>query len=269
MASAGTISNSVGYFSIYFIAGVLPCFLWLLFYLKRDRHPEPKKEILAVFTIGALMTAPAVAMEVFLINVIDSFTLGTIATVIISNIIAVAFIEEFAKYSAVWLKEQAVNQNHYLDEPVDFVIYMIVSALGFAAVENLLFLLPVVQEQMAGNAMPLQVDGAFYLISLSLFRSLSAILLHTLCSGVIGYYMAMTFCHREKKMLLLATGFLTVSCLHGLYNFSIMKSGSDAAYLFIPLAIITMLAFTLYLQFQKLLKMKSVCDMSNKMSKLK
>lgn len=261
LSAASYLSGVIGSFSVYFIAGVLPCFLWLIFYLKRDRHPEPKKEILTVFIIGALMTAPAVAMEIFLINTIDSFNLPAAAAVIISNIVAVAFIEEFAKYAAVWLKEQAINQNHYLDEPVDFVIYMVVSALGFAAVENLLFLLPVVQEELAGSAMLLRADGAAYLVSLSLFRSLSAILLHTLCSGIVGYYMAMTFCHRGKKFGLLATGLLTVSCLHGLYNFSIMKSESDVSYLFIPLAIIMILAFTLFIQFQKLLNTKSVCNM--------
>ena len=255
-----SFSGIAGSFSLYFVAGILPCLLWLLFYLRRDRHPEPKKEILMVFIIGALMTAPAVAIEVFLINTIDGFNLGATATAIISNIVAIAFIEEFAKYAAVWLKEQAVNQNRYLDEPVDFVIYMVVSALGFAAIENLLFLLPVVQEELAGGASFLQANSALYLMSLSLFRSISAILLHTLCSGIIGYYMAMTFCNREKKLNLLLTGFLTVSCLHGLYNFSIMKSESNLGFLLIPLAIILALAITLFVQFQKLLKLKSVCS---------
>lgn len=254
-------SNAIGSFSIYFFAGVLPCFLWLLFYLKRDRYPEPKKEIFAVFILGALMTIPALAIEVFLLNFIDIFNLPSVANAIISNIVAIAFIEEFAKYAAVWLKEQAINQNYHLDEPIDFVIYMVIAALGFAAVENLLFLLDPIQGELFNNTAPLQLNGAFHLISLSLFRSLSAILLHTLCSGVMGYYMAMTFCHREKKVSLLLTGFVTVSCLHGLYNFSIMKSEDEISYLFIPLAIILMLAFTLYIHFQQLLRTKSVCDM--------
>lgn len=253
------VSQSAGSLAIYLAAGVLPCFLWLFFYLSKDRHPEPKKQIVWVFLLGALMTAPAVAMEIFLINFIDSWGLPEIATLIASNIIAVAFIEEFAKYLSVWLKEQTTEKNRYLDEPVDFIIYMVVSALGFAAVENLLFLLPSVREHLVGSAALLAPNGAASLVLLSLFRSISAILLHTLCSGVLGYYMAQTFCDPRRKSGLLVFGFLTVSCLHGLYNFSIMESENNLSFLFIPLAIISMLAITLYLAFKKLLKTKSVC----------
>ena len=263
MLALADVSRAAGSLAVYFVAGVLPCFLWLFFYLKRDRHPEPKKEIIWVFALGALMTAPAVAMEIFLINLVESLGLPEIASILVSNIVAVAFIEEFAKYFAVWVKEQAAEQNRNLDEPVDFVIYMVVAALGFAAVENLLFLLPTVQDQLAGGNALLRIDGAAYLLSLSLFRSVSAILLHTLCSGILGYHMAAAFCRREKKLGIIAAGFIIVSCLHGLYNFSIMESESNLSFLFIPLAIILLLAVTLFIQFQWLLRAKSVCNIKN------
>jgi len=261
MPMLACLPNAVGSFSVYFLAGIAPCLLWLVFYLRRDRHPEPKKEIVAVFALGAFMITPAVGIEILLINAISALGLPLLVSVILSNVVAIAFVEEFAKYAAVWLKEQAINQNHYLDEPVDFVIYMVVSALGFAAVENLLFLLPEVGKQLAGSATLLQVDGAAYLVLLSLSRSMSVILLHTLCSGIVGYYMALAFCHRERKTGLLAAAFFTVSCLHGLYNFSIMESANDLRFLAIPLLILAALAFTLYVQFHQLLKMKSVCSM--------
>jgi len=257
------ISNAAGSFLIYLAAGVLPCFLWLLFYLRRDRHPEPKREIIWVFGLGALATLPAVLIEIFLINVFGFFGLPGYISLIATNIVAVASIEEFAKYAAVWIREEAANQNRHLDEPADFVIYMTVAALGFAAVENLLFLLPTVREQLMGSATLLKNGGAAFLISLSLFRSISAILLHTLCSGVIGYHMAAAFCHRERKIGILAAGFFIVSCLHGLYNFSIMESENNILFLFVPLAIILSLSLTLYIQFQWLLRMKSVCNIKN------
>lgn len=255
------VSGAVGSTLIYLVAGIVPCFLWLLFYLRRDRHPEPKKEILAVFLLGAGMTLPAMALEIFLVNIFENLPWPAYFSLIVSNVIAIAFIEESAKYAAVWLKEQAVNQNYQLDEPVDFVIYMVVAALGFATVENLLFLLPTVQQQFLNGAVFPQADGMVFLISLSLFRALSAILLHTLSSGILGYYMAMTFCHRERKLSILAAGFIVVSCLHGLYNFSIMESGRNMAFLLVSLAIIMSMAFTLYLLFRRLLKMKSVCTL--------
>jgi len=170
-------------------------------------------------------------------------------TILAIDIFAVAFVEEFFKYAAVWFKEQAINHNYQLDEPADFVIYMVVSALGFAAVENLLFLL---------------MPDTSPLIARSLVRAGTAILLHTLTSGMLGYYMAMTFCHRERRTSILVSGFVIVSCLHGLYNFSIMKSETNLEFLLATLSILLFMACTLYIQFQHLLRMKSVCDMKSR-----
>ena len=229
----------------YLIFGVLPSIAWLIFYLRRDSHPEPKTEILWVFFLGALSTIPALFLEFSLVSVIKGLNLSPLLTIILVNVLGVAFIEEFVKYGAVWVKEQRINQNAQLDEPVDFVIYMIISALGFAAVENLLFLLPIIQLDVA--------------ITTSLFRALSAILLHTLCSGTIGYFLALSFCDQKNKRKLVAKGFVIASFLHGSYNLFIIKSGENAAFLLMPLLILAGLALFLYVSFKKLKKMESVC----------
>lgn len=229
----------------YLIFGVLPSIAWLIFYLRKDSHPEPKTEILWVFFLGAFSTIPALFLEFSLVNVIKALNLPPFFTIILVNVLGVAFIEEFVKYGAVWVKEQRINQNAQLDEPVDFVIYMIISALGFAAVENLLFLLPIIQLDVA--------------ITTSLFRALSAILLHTLCSGTIGYFLALSFCDRANRRKFIVGGFAIASFLHGLYNLFIIKSEENTAFLLIPLLILSGLAFFLYSRFKKLKKMNSVC----------
>ena len=240
-----SLSNTVGSVLFYFVIGVAPCLLWLFFYLLQDRHPEPKREILAVFALGAAMTIPATAMELFLKNIIGNFNLSDFATAIIFNVIGVALIEEFFKYEAFWRREQAIKQNRYLDEPPDFVIYMVASAMGFAAVENILYLL---------------MPSTDPLMMRLVFRAITAIFLHTLSSGILGYFIAIAFCRREKKAGLMITGFIIVSCLHGLYNFSIMESENNLSFLLIPLAILLSMAITLYIQFQQLLRMKSICN---------
>lgn len=230
---------------LYILFGFFPSIVWLLFYLKADTHPEPKKEILAVFLFGALATIPAIIIELALSYILNTFSWPEWIALLIGNVIGVALIEEMAKYGAVWIKEQEMNQNSELDEPVDLVIYMIAAALGFAAIENLLFLLPIVQMNLA--------------IITSLFRALSAILLHTLCSGTIGYYLALSFCDTKKKTFLFLKGLFIASFLHGSYNLFIIKSESNKAYLFVPLLILAGLAVFLYKDFKKLKKMGSVC----------
>jgi RsiW-degrading membrane proteinase PrsW (M82 family) len=230
---------------LYILFGFFPSIAWLLFYLKADVHPEPKKEILAIFFFGALATIPAIILEVILVDLFNNLQLSDIVRSLLVNVIGVALIEELVKYGAFWLKEQEINQNSQLDEPVDSVIYMIVAALGFAAIENLLFLLPIIQMNLA--------------IMTSLFRALSAILLHTLCSGTIGYYLALSFRNPKRKKRLIFKGILIASSLHGLYNLFIIKSEASVAYLYIPLLILTGLAISLYKHFKKIKKMGSVC----------
>jgi RsiW-degrading membrane proteinase PrsW (M82 family) len=242
-----SLSNTVGSVLFYLLIGVAPCLLWLFFYLLQDRHPEPKKEILAVFSLGAAMTIPATAMELFLKNIIGNFNLSDFATAIIFNVIGVALIEEFFKYEAFWRREQAIKQNRHLDEPPDFVIYMVASAMGFATIENILYLL---------------MPSTDPLMMRLVFRAITAIFLHTLSSGILGYFIAIAFCRQEKKVGLMIIGFIIVSCLHGLYNFSIMESENNLSFLLIPLAILLLMAITLYIQFQQLLRMKSVCTMT-------
>ncbi|MCX6758594.1 MAG: PrsW family glutamic-type intramembrane protease [Candidatus Nealsonbacteria bacterium] len=193
---------------LYILFGFFPSIAWLLFYLKADVHPEPKKEILAVFLFGALATIPAIILEVVLVDLFNKLPLSPLATAILVNVIGVALIEELA-------------------------------------IENLLFLLPIIQMNLA--------------IMTSLFRALSAILLHTLCSGTIGYYLALSFCDPKRKKRLILKGILIASSLHGLYNLFIIKSESNVAYLYIPLLILTGLAVFLYRDFKKLKKMGSVC----------
>ena len=41
----------------------LPAILWLVFFLKEDRHPEPKKLIFLVFCAGALASIPAIIFQ--------------------------------------------------------------------------------------------------------------------------------------------------------------------------------------------------------------
>lgn len=253
------LPRPLGFVIIYLIAGIMPSILWLWFYLRQDKHPEPKLEILSVFLMGAFITAPAMFAELFLTydcsgagagcspGLFYQLGLQPWMALVISNIIGIAFIEEIAKYAVVWLKEQAAGNNSQLDEPVDFVIYMVVAALGFAAAENLLFLLKYNDLQA--------VFGA------SLVRSITAILVHTLCSGILGYYMAMTFCHRDKKIRYLIGGIAMASLLHGLYDLSIIGSGDNLEFLLLVLGSIIAMGYLFCTKFQGLKKMKSVCAM--------
>ena len=110
---------------------ILPSLIWLFFYLKEDPHPEPRYWLFVVFAMGIALAPLVISLEAYLSRFFDFFINNW------NNVLLIVFIaplvEELAKYGVVHL---ALNKNRVLDEPVDGMIYVIVAALGFAAIEN-------------------------------------------------------------------------------------------------------------------------------------
>jgi hypothetical protein len=76
--------------------------------------------------------------------------------------------------------------------------------------------------------------------------------------------MAMTFCHRDKKIRYLVGGVALVSVLHGLYDLSIIGSGDNPEFLLLVLGSIVAMGYIFCIKLRDLKKMKSVCSMKLK-----
>jgi RsiW-degrading membrane proteinase PrsW (M82 family) len=129
---------------------------------------------------------------------------------IIKIFFVVAFVEEFLKFLVV---REVVFESKELDEPVDCIIYMIISGLGFAATENLLWLFPLKSEVLGK------------LIPVSFLRFVSATFLHALSSGTLGFFIGLSFFRKRERLKLISFGLLLATLLHGVYNFSIIEAG--------------------------------------------
>ncbi|MCX6759797.1 MAG: PrsW family glutamic-type intramembrane protease [Candidatus Nealsonbacteria bacterium] len=239
------------------IAGLAPSFIWLLFFLRKDSHPEPNKMILKIFGVGMIITVAAAFIEFYIEGITtigmefvkNSAFLSSIYPILfnfsfIFVILASAFIEEFAKYLVV---KEAVLNDPAFDEPVDAMLYMIITALGFAAVENMLILL---------SLRSFFNETTIYIIG---FRFLGATFLHALCSAAMGYFLALSLFEKKKRLILLLTGITIATLLHGAYNFSIMKAGDNTNYIFLTAGILIYLAFFVSLSFKKIKMKASTC----------
>ncbi|MDO8601327.1 MAG: PrsW family glutamic-type intramembrane protease, partial [bacterium] len=133
------------------------------------------------------------------------------------------------------------------DEPVDIMLYMIISALGFAALENLLILLPL--------AHPFQFMETFIV---SGFRFAGATFLHALTSGLLGYFLAISCFKPKNRAKLLTKGLLIATALHGLYNFSIIEIDNGFRFL-VPVIILMGLLIFVSLGFKRVKNLKSIC----------
>ena len=228
----------------YLIFALVPVFAWLFFYFKKDAHPEPKKMILKIFVLGMV---GACLVAVFEIAVLSFFSGTSLLFAIFESFLLISLIEESAKYAVVRI---FIYNSPVFDEPLDIMLYMVVSALGFAASENIILFFSEGQLYSVGAA-----------AMFSLLRFVGAVFLHTLASGTLGFFIALSFCSGKYKKAIFFSGFFIAVVLHGFYDVAIAQFTGFWEFA-IPIAIIVVSAiFTTY-GFVRLRKMKGVCKIS-------
>ena len=183
--------------------GLAPSLIWLSFYLKRDCHPEPKSLLAKAFLMGIIISPLAILLQLGfseLRNIVSFEFLrqGTPAFFLWSS-----FVEEFLKFLAVYL---VIVRSPEFDEPVDGIIYMISAALGFAAIENILVMF---------NLIP---DGTGTALNTLALRFVGATLLHALASGLMGYFLAMSWFFQDHKKKLIVIGLAIATIFHFTFN---------------------------------------------------
>lgn len=213
------------------ILGILPGFAWLFFYLQEDPHPEPKRLIALTFLMGAASAIVALGLEVATGGALRALGIG--GTTVIA-LLLFSFIEEGLKFGAAYF---SIHRQSAFDEPIDAVIYTVVAALGFATVENLGAI------HGTGSEIAL-IAAAFETAS---FRFVGATLLHTLTSGLIGYYWALSI-RNFGKTRLLAFGILLGTVLHAIFNYLILQYGI----FMYALIFVAILGFFAFHDFEKL-----------------
>jgi len=226
------------------LLGILPSTIWLLFFLRQDAHPESNRMIIKVFLLGAVAAFYAIVYELgsdAFLNIL--FTEKILF--LLKTFIGISLVEEFFKYLVV--KKIAITDSEF-DEPLDAMLYMVIVGLGFAAVENVIYLFP--------------IDTAFNIsetISLAVFRFLGATFLHALSSGIVGFFLALSIWRTRSRLKLITIGLILATLLHGFYNLSIIKIGeSSSARIYVVLLLLGAGIFIL-LAFRKLKKLSSIC----------
>lgn len=220
-------------FAIAFVFALIPALFWLWFWLREDnQHPEPLLLIAITFIAGMAVVPLALPLQKFAIDQYSGDAL----------IWAWVIIEEVLKYAVA---VAIILWNKAVDEPIDMIIYMITIALGFAALENTLFLINPIA---VGDFMNSAVTGAF--------RFVGATLLHVLASATVGVALAFAFYRGAIAQLVYGMGGLFLAILlHAFFNLTIMKASGEtilAVFLFVWIGIIM-----LFLVFEKIKRVES------------
>lgn len=216
------------HFVIAIVSGLIPALFWLWFWLREDKkHPEPYLLIAITFIAGMAVVPLALPLQRLAIDLYAGHNL----------IYVWVIIEEVLKYAVALA---IIFWNRAVDEPIDMVIYMVTIALGFAALENALFILNPIT---VGDYLNSTLTGSF--------RFLGATLLHVLASGTVGVFLAFAFYKTNgAKLLYGMMGLCLAIVLHALFNFFIMDASGETilgVFLFVWIGIII-----LFLVFEKI-----------------
>jgi RsiW-degrading membrane proteinase PrsW (M82 family) len=237
---------------IYAILAILPGLIWLLYFLRKDNLPEPKKQIIKVFIFGMIIAFPVALCELWLLADLEALNLPEKTFLVIKFIFIIGLIEEMFKYLAV---RYSIIKTSHIDEPIDIPVYMIIAALGFATAENILV--------FCTQTFLVVHDP----ILLSFSRFIGANLLHVVCSGIIGYFIALSFYHLKQRHFILLFGFIFSILIHAFFDFflesSIIKEMETETFspVIYSISILVFMFILLSFALRRIKKLKSVCKL--------
>lgn len=203
-----------------FALAALPPIVVIFIIYKLDKYEkEPIKQIVRVFLYGCLTVIPVIFIASirdplyengYLENLV-SLTGGGIMgiremSIFLYAVIGVALVEEYFKYLV--LTKYIYNKPDF-NEPMDGIVYGVTASMGFAFIENLIYVF-----------LYAEPDFAF---TTAIIRIFSAIPAHALMGVIMGYYVGKAKFSKYNEKRLLLKGLLGAIILHGLYDYFLMS----------------------------------------------
>ncbi len=183
------------------IAALLPVAVLLYYIYTKDKlSPEPIGQLVKgfIYGIGSIPLSFCLSIPFLYIGLYPSEAVSIIDSIKIS-FFGAAIPEESAKLFMLWL---LLRKNRYFDEKMDGIVYAVCVSLGFAALENVMYLFSNYEDYL----------------SVGISRALFAVPGH-FCFGVImGYYYSLYKFYpynpdRNKYLILVAP-----IIVHGIYD---------------------------------------------------
>lgn len=192
------------------LVSVIPAVIIAWYIRQQDRKKEPLGTLAVTFVLGGLLANFAAVFN-------EAARTFTGAVPVLGTFFLVYFVvgpgEELAKWAAARL--------HAYDRPefdviVDGAMYGAVAGLGFASIENVIYILdgslPAVQAGQTGGAL---LSAAALTTGARAFAGPG----HVIWSGIAGYYLGMAKFNPGSYGPLAVKGLLIAAVLHGTYDF--------------------------------------------------
>ncbi len=206
----------MGFIRIIFTA-IVPIIIIAVIIYKIDRYDkEPIKLLLKIMLFGAIAVIPVIFIE----RLLQAIPIGGIAGLAYKAFIVAGLTEEIFKRKVV---TKFAYKHPAFNERLDGIIYCVFAALGFAALENILYVFS--YQAVSPN--------------IALYRGLLSVPAHTFFAVSMGYYLSLTKFSIDSyhaKKYYRKSLFVPV-LLHGIYDFILFTATPFMLLIFVPFII--------------------------------
>ena len=181
---------------IVFFAAITPPLLLLWFFHSRDLNREPRAVVWRAFVFGMLAIVPDVLIALPLDKLLIVRLSEPFSKTLLKVLLTAAAPEELCKLFVIWFY---CARHREFDEPMDGIVYGAIVGLGFATLENVLYV------AQSG-------------IGIALLRAFTAVPGHAFMGAIMGYFVGQAKFRGSGKGALLAKAYLVPVALHTLVD---------------------------------------------------
>ena len=209
-----------------FALAIAPGIAIILYIYRKDSYDkEPKKYLFLSFALGMLSTLPAIILQLTAKLIFgEPGGTSTISFYAFYAFIIVACSEEGCKFAMVrWY----AYPKKVFNEPFDGIIYTVMVSMGFATVENVMYV----------------HDHGISTAILRMFLSVPA---HATFAIIMGYYTGLAKFNKEKSIFYFVKGFLLAAFFHGAFDFFLFLQDNNNVKAYLSQGMLFLGAITSY-----------------------
>jgi len=182
--------------SLLLLLAIVPGLFWLWYFYSRDKYePEPLSWIVLIYFFGIVITIPVAIMQGII---------GLILPEIMIAVLVAPVFEETAKYLVV---RRTVYETREFNEPVDGIVYAAAAGLGFATLENVIYVFSALESSLV---LALQTG---------VVRAFISVPGHVLFSVMWGYALGRArIMPPGQRPAIIFGGLVLAMAAHGLFN---------------------------------------------------
>jgi RsiW-degrading membrane proteinase PrsW (M82 family) len=180
------------------LSAIAPILVVIIFIYFMDKHEkEPVRQLIVNFFMGAIVSIIITTILYVIIDIpLPLHNQTSVFEQFIKAFFVVGLSEEFSKYIIVRYYAQPLND---FNEPYDGIMYAVMVSMGFAATENIMYVL----------------QGG---MEAAVIRAFSAVPAHAIFAILMGYFMGKAK-FSNNRVIVNLTGLLLAALFHGTYDF--------------------------------------------------